>query len=132
MYSKLIHRIRHHTCVKWAGQAYQIKTGGQLLRVQGDLQYQLYQALRIGGAPPKDWLKFWDFETFCESTKSWKRPVLPFFDTDKAWESRRPKGDPGSEVFLDLIRRMVTTEATKRMQMAQLLHHPFFQDSIAQ
>lgn len=105
---------------------YQIKTGCPLLLVQGDSQYQFYQALRLGGAPPKEWSKFWDLETFCESTKSWKQPVPPFFDTEQAWESRRPKFDPGSDLFLDLIRRMVTTEPTRRSKITQLLDHPFF------
>ncbi|EFY95005.2 serine/threonine protein kinase [Metarhizium robertsii ARSEF 23] len=105
--------------------AYQIKTGCQLFLVQGDLQNQLYQALRLGGAPPEDWSKFWDLEKFCESTKGRRKPVLPVFNKDEAWESRRPRNDPESEVFLDFIRKMVITEPERRSQIAELLRHPF-------
>ncbi|KID72358.1 Protein kinase domain containing protein, partial [Metarhizium brunneum ARSEF 3297] len=105
--------------------AYQIKTGCQLFLVQGDLQYQLYQALRLGGAPPEDWSEFWDLEKFCESTKGRRKPVLPVFNKDEAWKSRRPRNDPESEVFLDFIRKMVITEPERRSQIAELLGHPF-------
>ncbi|KAK8925620.1 Cyclin-dependent kinase-like 2 [Metarhizium anisopliae] len=105
--------------------AYQIKTGCQLFLVQGDLQYQLYQALRLGGAPPEDWSKFWDLEKFCESTKGRRKPVLPVFNKDEAWESRRPRNDPESEVFLDFLRKIVIIEPERRSQTAELLSHPF-------
>lgn len=117
--------IKHGMYVNPIGQAYQIKTGCQLFLVQGDLQYQLYQALRLGGAPPEDWSKFWDLEKFCESTKGRRKPVLPVFNKDEAWESRRPRNDPESEVFLHFIRKMVITEPERRSQIAELLRHPF-------
>lgn len=131
------------------GQAFQIRTGCRLLRVQGGSQYQLYQALRLGGTPPGDWLKFWDLKAYCESTKNWPQPLSLLFDTNQAWGYHQGKGYPGSEnsgseedcgsvdtsrgeegsepdVFLDLIRRMVTTEPSGRSQITQLLDHPFF------
>ncbi|OAA33979.1 Protein kinase domain containing protein [Metarhizium rileyi] len=98
---------------------------GNWVYIQGDVQYQFYQALRLGGAPPDDWSKYWALEKFCESTKGWRRPVSPVFDTDDAWESRRPRNDSESEVFLNFIRKMVTTDPSRRSQIARLLDHPF-------
>ncbi|KAK1771950.1 hypothetical protein QBC33DRAFT_511431 [Phialemonium atrogriseum] len=101
-------------------------TGGELLSPEGDSEYQLYQALQLGGSPPKEWLEVWDLEKLCERTRGWSQPVLLSFDTDQAWESRRPQRDPKSEVFLDLIRAMVKTEPGRRSQIAHLLGHAFF------
>lgn len=92
-----------------------------------NLQYQLYQALRLGGPPPEEWLTFWDLKTFCKSTESWKKPIRPFYATDMAWECRRPKGEDESGVFLSFIRSMVITEPTNRSTIPELLEHPFLQ-----
>lgn len=105
---------------------YLINAGCQLLLVQGDSQYQLYKALQLGGAPPKDWSEYWDLEKFCESTRDRKNPMVPSFDIDGAWDSRRPMSGLKDEDVLDIIRQMVVTDPTKRMQLAIALQHAIF------
>ncbi|ATY62426.1 serine threonine kinase [Cordyceps militaris] len=105
---------------------YLINAGCQLLLVQGDSQYQLYKALQLGGAPPKDWSEYWDLEKFCESTRDRKNPMVPSFDIDGAWDSRRPTSGLKDEDVLDIIRQMVVTDPTKRMQLAIALEHAIF------
>ncbi|CAH0050333.1 unnamed protein product, partial [Clonostachys solani] len=98
--------------------------GGYMVSSWGNLQSQLYDALCLGGSPPKDWSDFLSSQKPSYGTEVWKQPV---FDTDKAW-SRRLKNEPDRETFLDLIRKMVTTRPSDRTQIAMLYDHRYFSD----
>ncbi|CAH0015931.1 unnamed protein product, partial [Clonostachys rhizophaga] len=63
---------------------YQLR-GGRMVSSWGNLQSQLYDALCLGGEPPKDWSDFLRTQKPGLDTEIWKQPV---FDTAKAWSDK--------------------------------------------
>jgi serine/threonine protein kinase len=96
--------------------------GEYVLSSWGNLQTQLYAALCLGGEPPKDWSEFLKSQKPGLDTEMWEQPV---FDTAKAW-SDKLESKPDRETFLDLIRKMVTTQPSDRSQIAMLHSHRYF------
>ncbi|CAG9980415.1 unnamed protein product, partial [Clonostachys byssicola] len=64
--------------------------GGYVISSWGNLQTQLYDALCLGGEPPKDWSEYLSSQKPGLDTEIWKQPV---FDTAKAW-SDKLKNEP--------------------------------------
>lgn len=92
-----------------------------LLTDWGDSKHQLYRALRYGGRPPAEWGTYWDPDEYHKG-----RPDLPSLDRTKAWEDYRKRLGPDGEKFFDMVMRMVVTDPEKRIQLDQLLRHPFY------
>ncbi|KAI0143107.1 kinase-like domain-containing protein [Xylariaceae sp. FL1272] len=104
----------------------------------------LYDYYRLGGSPPAEWNKYWDINSFItrflQSGDPKRRPLPadPFvLDREQAWAEtirahERISGfgiGQGLE-FLDMMKKIIITDPSKRLTMRQVLDHPYWTSAL--
>ncbi|KAL2276584.1 hypothetical protein FJTKL_00757 [Diaporthe vaccinii] len=117
---------------------------GTLVNQHGfrDLYQRLGNALRVGGPPPKEWLEYLDLDRLASSISCKLPEGGTIVSTDqlvsrlseeaaKGWEERKQhRWDAQQEEFINLIQRMVMTVPSARLDIAEVLVHPWLRRKV--